>query len=733
MNSELHLDRKNFKGGFVKQILNWRKATVSDVEADDLLKGATKIHVLALKMAGKDAVKWIGQDNLHERLGKFLQHHINHQIPLVMHNGIGYDVPLLEKILEIDLSELMLIDTLALSWYLNYDRKIHGLDSFFEDYGIAKPKIVDWENLSFEEYLDRCVEDVKINSALWQDLMGRLIEMYTHSKEAIDAGLVGGTRLTPDEEIYLDQFVGQSVDEHINRLLTFLMSKMDFARLQEKTRWEVDVEYLQATHDELDGHIEQAKGELEVVMPKVPKYTPRKKPAKPYKMNGELSASGEKWEEIKDLIRTKATDGNGHLLVLTGFGEDGQDVKVLKDYEPPNVNSSKQIKDFLYSKGWKPITFKFVRDKVEFQRWIDAKPSDGSPRLMWSSWKDARPKDRMVPQVSVEGDEGKELCPSVVELEERVPEIGAYSKYTTIKSRLDVIKGFLATLEDGRYLKARIGGFTNTLRVKHRELVNLPGADKPYGEQVRGCLIAGEGRVSMGSDLSSLEDRVKHHFMLPHDPDYVATMMEDDFDPHILMAMSAHMITEEEYHAFKAGVKPEHVLKARKAGKATNYASVYNAGPPTIARAAGVPDAEGKQLHEGYWKLNWSVKAIAEEQYVFDDSRGGKWLVNPVNGFCYSLRKESDRFSTLCQGTGSYLFDVWVDNIQTAMEARHGVKRQSGAFHDECIICVKDNQKARDSIEEITYQAIKDVNTEFQLRRDLGCDVCFGYRYSEIH
>lgn len=717
----------------MKKIFNWREATVSDVEADDLLKGATKIHVLALKMAGKEAVKWIGQDNLHTRLEKFLQHHIDNQIPLVMHNGIGYDVPLLEKILGIDLEELMLIDTLALSWYLNHGRKVHGLDSFFEDYGIAKPKIDDWENLSFEDYQERCVEDVKINSALWEDFQGRLVELYTHSKDAIDAGMVGGKRMSKDEELYIDQFMGDSVDQHVDRLLTFLMFKMDCARLQEKTRWEVDVEYLQATHDELAEHIEEARKELESVMPKVPKYVPRKKPAKPYKKNGELSASGEKWEEIREMIRTKATDGKGHLMVLTGFGENGEDVKVLKDYEPPNVNSSQQIKDFLYSKGWKPKNFKFVRDKAEFQRWIDAKPSEGSPRLMWSAWKDARPKDRMIPQVSVEGDDGKELCPSVVELEEKVPEIAAYSKYTTIKHRLDMVKGFFENLEDGKYLKASIGGFTNTLRVKHRGLVNLPGIDKPYGEHVRGGLVAGEGKTSMGSDLSSLEDRVKHHFMLPHDPDYVATMMEDDFDPHILMALSSHMITEEEFHAFKAGVKPEHVAKARKSGKATNYASVYNAGPPTIARAAGVSEAEGKQLHEGYWELNWSVKAIAEEQYVFEDSRGDKWLVNPVNGFCYSLRKESDRFSTLCQGTGSYLFDMWVDNIQTAMKARHGVKRQSGSFHDEVIICVKDNQKARDSIEEIVYSAIDKVNQEFKLRRDMGCDVQFGYRYSQIH
>jgi hypothetical protein len=79
--------------------------------------------------------------------------------------------------------------------------------------------------------------------------------------------------------------------------------------------------------------------------------------------------------------------------------------------------------------------------------------------------------------------------------------------------------------------------------------------------------------------------------------------------------------------------------------------------------------AEGKTLHEAYWKLNWSVKAIAEEQVVITDSRGDKWLVNPVNGFCYSLRKDSDRFSTLAQGTGSYFFEKYNDVFN--MENHH--------------------------------------------------------------
>lgn len=714
----------------MKSIYNWKNATVADAEADDLLKGATKIHVISYQMAGKEEVKSIDKKNQYPRIKRFLNHHIENEIPIVMHNGIGYDVPLMEKILGIDLSKLMLIDTLALSWYLNFDRKAHGLDTFHEDYGIKKPVVDDWENLTYEEYEFRCESDVKINKALWEDFKERMIEIYSHSKQSIDDGLVGGKRVSEEEKIKIDEYVGDSVDEHINRILTFLMFKMDCARLQEKTRWEIDVDLLNTTKDELEDHIETAKAELESVMPKVAKYAVRKKPAKPYKKNGELSKSGENWEEIKRQIKANEADEDGNPIIRIG---DGGVVSVLTSYEPPNVNSPSQIKDFLFSKGWEPRTFKYVRDKEEFQKWIESKPMEGSSRKKWTEWKDNKPVDRAVPQISIDGGDGKELCESVTDLAEKVPEILAYSKYTTIKHRLDMVKGFIDNLEDGKWLKARIGGFTNTLRVKHREIVNLPGVDKPYGKDIRGIFIAGKGRVSMGSDLSSLEDRVKHHFMIPHDPEYVSTMMQDDYDAHILTAHAAGMIDKNTLERFKAGDKTDEAVRARKSGKATNYASVYNASPPTIARAAGVELEVAKKLYEGYWNLNWSVKAVAEEQYVFEDSRNDKWLVNPINGFCYSLRKESDRFSTLAQGTGSYIFDMWIDGIEERMCSRYGVKRLSYSSHDEGVIIVKDNEKARKGIEGIVKDSLDSLNQDLMLRRDMGCDVQFGHRYSEIH
>ena len=532
----------------MKSIYNWKQATVADLESDNLLDKATKLHVLGFQMNEKDIQTFRGSSES-QRIVKFFQWHMENEIPIVMHNGISFDVPLMEKLFGVDLSKLMLIDTLALSWYLNPERKTHGLGTFHEDYGIEKPPVEDWSEQPYEVYQNRVVEDVKINQALWKDLKKRLIELYTTAKVEIDAGAVGGKRISDDEVLAIDELKGLSVEEHINRLLTFLMFKMDCARLQEKTRWEVDTDLLLESEKKLEAIVNETTEALEAVMPKVPQYTKKEKPKKMFKKDTSLSSLGVKWNELMEIYEAKEVDEYGTLKVEST--EVNGVFKVLNGYDEPKASSPAQVKALLYSHGWVPTSFRYEKDEEAFNAWIEKKPKEGSHNSKWTEWKNSKPEERAIPQISVGGDDGKELCESVLDLAEDVPAIRKYAEYNVAKHRLGVIKGFIRDLKDGKWLQARIGGFTNTLRVMHREIVNLPGVDKPHGDLIRGGLVAGDGRVLLGSDMSSLEDRVKHNFMLPHDPEYVATMQQDDFDPHLLGAQVAGMITEEEVEFYK--------------------------------------------------------------------------------------------------------------------------------------------------------------------------------------
>lgn len=377
----------------MKKIFNWEKATVFDLESDGLLEEATKLHIMGWKLHDKDINIFHGTKQF-DRIIAMFKWHIENKIPVVCHNGIMFDIPLVEKLSGEDLSELMVIDTLALSWYLNVDRDRHGLEFFLEDYGVAKPEIDDWENLSYEEYKHRVTEDVKINYLLWEDLKERLIDMYTLSKTEIDAGAVGGKRMYEGEEIYIDSLVGISVEEHINRILTYLMFKMDCLALQEKTKWLVDILHLTKGIEEFEGLVEEAAKSLESVMPKVPKYAKRTPPKNPFKRNGELSASGLAWEERKAKLGKKDEWGNP----LAEVREVGSIHELIK-YERPNINGHDQVKSFLFSKGWKPETFDYKQDKVAMDEWFASKPPKGASKIEWDLWKNSRPKERKIPQI----------------------------------------------------------------------------------------------------------------------------------------------------------------------------------------------------------------------------------------------------------------------------------------------------------------------------------------------
>jgi hypothetical protein len=109
---------------------------------------------------------------------------------------------------------------------------------------------------------------------------------------------------------------------------------------------------------------------------------------------------------------------------------------------------------------------------------------------------------------------------------------------TVVKHRIGLVKGFLDNVDSDGYVMAQIQGFTNTLRFKHAVCVNIPSSRKPYGAEIRSLLtVRNDDYVLCGSDMASLEDRTKQHYMWDYDPEYVKEMMTPDFDPHLDLAL----------------------------------------------------------------------------------------------------------------------------------------------------------------------------------------------------
>jgi hypothetical protein len=565
---------------------------------------------------------------------------------LIGHNIVRFDIPVIERLLDIKI-KAQLVDTLALSWYLQPKRPRHGLASYGDDFHIQKPEVDDWSSQDISVYTHRCEEDVRINTHLWNAQYAKLLKIYESEAE-------------------------------IFRFTDYLTTKLHQCRLQEESGWKLDLEFTQESLSKLEKLQEEKTQALAAIMPRIPVLVKKLPPAKPLKKDGTLSSHGLAWQEAC-LAQGLPPDYNG-------------EIEVLKGYDPPNPNSPPQIKSWLFSLGWKPTEFKH---------------KDG----------------REIPQINLPNQKG--ICPGIKRLYEKHPELEVIEGLSVLNHRIPILRGFLETVDENGYVKAQVQGLTNTLRFQHSHpCVNLPRSDRPFAEGIRGALTAPEGFELCGADMASLEDRLKQHYIFPLDPKYVESLNKEGYDPHLDLAMMAGMLTQQQVDDYKSK-KDLSTKPIRDIAKNGNYACQYGAYPPRLIITCGITPDKAKELFEGYWKLNWSIKEVAKQQRVKTLEDGSMWLWNPVSCFWYSLRKDNDRFSTLIQGTASYVFDLWVNKVL------QGRQQLTAQFHDEIVLCVKKGY--RESIEKYLNDSIAWTNQQLKLNRELGIGIQFGERYSSIH
>lgn len=449
-----------------------------DLECSGLLEDMKKqdnpkLHNFCLlPMEGDTPILFHGTD----RAG--IQAFLDEGHTLYIHNGITFDGEVL-KWFGFDLGNTRIIDTLPLSWYLSPDVPRHGLEAWGGRFGIKKPEITDWESLTQADYDHRVVEDCKIQRQLWLFQKKRLTELYGSAAGSYD------------------------------KIINFLMWKMEQLRMQQENKWLVDLPAATALAEQLEVEIAAKTDALRDAMPQNPIYAKRSRPKLPFKKNGELSASGLRWKEL--------TESAGLPFEHT------EDIKELVSTEAGNPASHTQIKAWLEGLDWQPETFKFVREE------------NGDTRK--------------IPQVNLKGGE---VCDSVKALIPKCAGIEHLAGLGILNHRKAVVNGFIKHADDNNEVVATAQGFTNTLRQQHAApCVNLPSLRVKYGAEIRGLLLARRGKKLLGSDLMSLEDRCKQHFQYKLDPEYVALQQQDGYDPHMAVALSAGLMTQDEMDFYK--------------------------------------------------------------------------------------------------------------------------------------------------------------------------------------
>lgn len=637
-----------------------------DIESDGLLETVTKIHVVSMGCKMRDG--WhIFSTNDYDEIADIFS---NPDSVIVIHNGARFDGPAIEKVLGIKV-KATIVDSLSLAWYIDCGRtEGFSLESYGETFGVKKIEIEDWEGLTYEQYKLRCETDIKIQIKLWEYLLAKLRRVYDN-------------------------------DEDIVRIIKYLNFIMECSKHQEEQKILVDVVKAQANLTYFESLKEAKVIQLKEAMPKRAIVRKINKPAVMYKKDGSLSVAGKKWIDLNP--------------------GDATELEVISGYEDPNPNSVPQKKDWLYSLGWKPITFDYKRDKAT-----------GSVKK--------------IPQIL---DQEKLLCKSVLKLIEKEPAIEVLDGISVLTHRIGILKGLLDNQDNG-YVVQGLERLAVTLRWQHSVVVNFPKVtgkgDIRDGVHIRECLIAGDGKKFVQSDLSGIESRTSDHYTFPLNPERIVHTQQKYFDPHTEVAVASRLMTPDEEIWFKAkkeGVPIEEIgplssdfvvedevklmnkLKAaRHKAKTTNYSSLYQVGADRLSNELNIPKKEARGLIDAYWSIHWAVKKVTES---FNIKRVGEelWVLNPVSKFRHHLRKEKDAFSTVNQSTAVFVFNCWLANIT---KKGYWPILQT---HDD--LCIRVEEGKEEEVRSVINQAMIDLNKQLKLNVPLACEVQVGSKLSETH
>jgi len=142
------------------------KQIVFDIEANGLQP--TKVWVIvACDLSNQETVVFSG-DTLQD-FNAYIK-----DAEVIGHNIIGYDVPVLERLLGTDFSSCKITDTLVLSRLTEPSREGgHSLDNWGQQLGFPKGEHSDWNTFS-QDMVDYCKQDVLVNVKVYNALRGVL-------------------------------------------------------------------------------------------------------------------------------------------------------------------------------------------------------------------------------------------------------------------------------------------------------------------------------------------------------------------------------------------------------------------------------------------------------------------------------------------------------------------------------------------------------------------------------
>ena len=618
---------------------------IVDIEADGLYDNVTQIHCICIKVKGEENVSMYHnsssiRSNASGTIEQGLQRLQNAAL-IVGHNWIDYDTRVITKFFPEYVTHINKIrDTLIRSYMFNPAREkhkdcptskttivgrksigAHSLENFGYIVGRGKVEHEDWTKLT-DDMIHRCVEDVHI------------------------------TDLVDD---YLEREKGNwdwSKAEKIENQFRFILSE------QEGHGVLVDRNHLDWCIEQLTAKINKIERE---VLPKIPlnvvKY---ENPTKGLKADGTSTSYSMRYFEDSSSIPC------------------GDYCKV--EFNQINLNSDKQIKEYLLTQGWQPTEWNYKKDGKQIVKQKDGSPIKTSPKITEDSLE------------STKGETGKLI-----------------GRRITIRHRLSQIQGWKENIRQDNKIGA--GGNsvgTNTARVTHRKVVNVPSVGVFYGKEMRAIFTVPDGYKMVGADLSALENRVAAH--------YTYKLDKGEF---------ANRVLKECPHQYIA----DQLSIDRSQAKAINYGIMYGAGVGKVQSMLDCTFKEAKYRYGQWWDANPALKSLRSRIKRSLEEHPG--YIRGIDGRKIFIRSEHSAMNALFQNAGSIINKMSTILMYKEMKKNNIDGHMVINMHDE--IQSEIAEKDVDRYSKIVLDCYKRSGEYFNLNVPIEGEVKVGNCWSDTH
>lgn len=693
-----------------------------DIESNGLVFDANKIWVINIEDLDTEEKLQLHPFRDTKAKEKLLQWCNKYDTPnITFHNGLGYDIFVLFFVLGINFNVLpdtlegqkvQFVDTFYLSMFLNPDREHHSIKYFGEKLGKNKidfrEKLIEVgalqsnaadgdEFLQYHELMDEyCERDTLVGKMTYKSLLNEWIDIY------------GSFNGFPD--FYK---VGQKS--------FYLMS------CQELSGWKFDIELGKELVIKIEGMMEEIRAEVEPTLPprKLKKTEEKdyKMPAKPFKKDGSLSSSMEKWitKHNAKLLENNKVEVYGGIYLIEAD-------KLLDVKLPMEMANQDQMKDYFLEQGWKPTLFNYKRgpDNKPLRDPVTRKLIPTSPKIQ----------------------EAGKLCPNLEAMEGDL--IKKVVKWLSLRNRLSVLKGWLDNPRlnyDGRIGAGRTG-IAASHRQKHKTVVNVPKASEKVllGKEFRSLWSSEDGFWIAAGDASALEGRVQAHYTYRYDNGATARELLSG-DVHSKTAKSVYAkelanfdITSPDFNKDDPIFKPY-----RDRSKNIYYSTLYGAGDAKIASIAGLPESKGKEVAEKFWAANAATKQLKDNLENYWETKGRKKYLPAIDGRILITRKKSALLNTIFQSCGGITMDYaglfmdkWLGGIKFDEKRRPyylykgKIVRRVGYMHDEYEYECQGEDIANE-VSKMIEKAIASAGKYLKIKVELAGEGKVGRNWKQTH